>query len=77
MDPYWTRQFAVSGKDSHVGRVMPCLTRVAVMGGPGVPLVVDTHAGGTPLKKKLLPLLDRMDEVLGEDHPVRDPGQRR
>lgn len=65
-DPYWTRRFAKSGKVSRVGRVMPCLSRVAVMGGPGVPLVVDTYAGTTSLKKELLPLLDRMDDVLGE-----------
>ncbi|MBN2798685.1 MAG: transposase [Deltaproteobacteria bacterium] len=65
-DPYWTRQFASSGKVSRVGRVMPCLTRVAVMGGPGVPLVVDTHVGTVSLQKALLPTLQRMDEVLGE-----------
>lgn len=65
-DPYWTRQFASSGKVSRVGRVLPCLTRVAVMGGPGVPLVVDTYAGTVSLQKELLPTLRRMDEVLGE-----------
>lgn len=65
-DPYWTHRFSASGKVSRVGRVMPCLTRVAVMGGPGVPLVIDTHAGTVSLKKELLPLLDRMDEILGD-----------
>jgi hypothetical protein len=48
-DPYWTRFFAASGKVSRVGRVMPCVTRVAFMGGPGV----------------LLPLLARFEEVIG------------
>lgn len=65
-DPYWTRQFAASGKVSRIGRVTPCLTRVAVMGGPGVPLVVDTYAGTVSLQNQLLPTLERMDEVLGE-----------
>jgi hypothetical protein len=65
-DPYWTRHFAVSGKVSRVGRVMPCITRVAVMGGPGVPLVVDTHAGSVRLEDKLLPLLDRMEGIVGD-----------
>src|SRR5690606_30191672 len=64
-DPYWTRHYAASGKVSRVGRVMPCVTRLAVMGGPGVPLIVETHAGSRSLKKDLLPLLDRMDDVLG------------
>jgi hypothetical protein len=44
---------------------MPCLTRVAMMGGPGVPLVVETHAGSVSLKKELLPFLERMERVLG------------
>ena len=65
-DPYWTRHYALSGKVSRVGRVMPCLTRVAVTSGPGVPLVVETYAGTVSLKKRLLPLLDRLDRELGE-----------
>jgi len=64
-DPYWTHKFAVSGKVSRVGRVMPCLTRVALMGGPGVPLWVETRAGTVSLKKELLPFLARADKVLG------------
>lgn len=64
-DPYWTRAYAVSGKVSRVNKVMPCLTRVAMMGGPGVPLAVETHAGSVSLKKELLPFLERMERVLG------------
>lgn len=65
-DPYWTHQFAASGKVSRVGRVMPCLARVALMGGPGVPLWVETYAGSVSLKKELLPFLARAREVLGD-----------
>ena len=65
-DPYWTRHFAASGKVSKVGRVMPCLTRVALTGGPGVPLLVETSAGGVSLKKELLPFLQRAELILGD-----------
>ncbi|MEO2237110.1 MAG: hypothetical protein ABGW95_02550, partial [Candidatus Poseidoniia archaeon] len=64
-DPYWTRAFARSGKVSRVGRVMPCMTRVAIHGGQGVPLLVETHAGAASLKKRLLPMLERLDEAIG------------
>ena len=65
-DPYWTRNFAQSGKVSRVGRVMPCLSRVAITGGPGVPLVVETHAGTVQLKKRLVPLLRRLEGWVGQ-----------
>ena len=64
-DPYWTRRFAKSGKVSRVGRVMPCLTRVAISSGAGVGLVTQTLAGTASLKTHLLPLLERLDEYLG------------
>jgi hypothetical protein len=44
---------------------MPCLTRVAVMGGPGVPLVVETHAGSVSLKTSLMPCLERVEAAVG------------
>lgn len=65
-DPYWTHAYAVSGKVSRVNKVMPCLTRVAMTGGPGVPLAVETYAGSVSLKKELVPFLDRMEGVLGD-----------
>lgn len=64
-DPYWTRAFAKSGKVSRVGRVMPCLSRVAVSSGAGVALLIETVAGAAPLAKHMLPLLERLDEALG------------
>jgi len=65
-EPYWTRSFALSGKVSRVGKVMPCLTDVAVMGGAGVPLYVVTRAGTVSLKKELLPTLERVERVVGK-----------
>ena len=65
-EPFWTDAYAMSGKVSHVGRVMPCLTRVAITGGPGVPLLVETRAGTVSLKKELLPALDRFEAVVGK-----------
>ncbi len=64
-DPYWTRSFASAGKVSRVNRAMPCLTHVAVMGGPGVPLVIETHAGSASLKTALLPCLERVAAAVG------------
>ena len=64
-DPYWTRAFAKSGKVSKLGTVMPCLSRVAVHSGEGVPLLVATFAGAAPLKRHLLPLLARLAKAIG------------
>lgn len=65
-DPYWTHRYAASGKVSRVGKVMPCVTRVALMGGGGVPLVVETRVGAVSLKKELLPFLERVEAALGQ-----------
>ena len=64
-DPYWTQAFAQSGKVSRVGRVMPCISRVALNSGAGVPLLVETHAGAAPLKRSLGPMLDRLARAVG------------
>ncbi len=64
-DPYWTRRYAKAGPVSRIGKVMPCLTRVAIASGAGVPLLVETHAGVASLKKRLIPALARLDEILG------------
>lgn len=65
-DPYWTRRFALAGKVSQVGRVMPCLSRVYVHVGPGVPMAVDTFVGTVSLKKQLVPTLQRVESVVGQ-----------
>jgi hypothetical protein len=66
-DPYWTRAYALSGKVSRVGRVMPCLTRVALNSGAGVPLLVETHVGAAPLKRSLGPMLARLRTAVGPE----------
>jgi len=65
-DPYWTARFAKSGRVSRTGRVQPCLSRIVITSGPGVPIIVETVAGTAVLTRRLLSLLDEMDEVLGE-----------
>lgn len=65
-DPNWTRKFALASKVSRVGRVMPCLSRIYVHIGPGVPLAVDTFVGTVSLKKQLVPTLQRIEKVVGE-----------
>lgn len=70
-DPYWTSAFAKSGKVSRVGRVMPCLTRVAVNSGAGVPLLIETHVGAVSLKKRLLPMLKELSTAAGPAAQLR------
>ena len=69
-DPYWTRAYARSGKVSRVGRVMPCLSRVALHGGAGVPLLIQTFAGAAPLRRSLSPMLAQLREAVGEQASV-------
>ena len=69
-DPYWTRAYAQSGKVSRVGRVMPCLTRIALNSGAGVPLLVQTYAGAAPLKTALGPMLERLRVAVGPEAAV-------
>lgn len=52
-DPYWTQQFAKSGKVSRTGRVQPCLQRAVLTAGPGIPLRMETVAGTHELRKVL------------------------
>lgn len=64
-EPYWTGQFAKSGKISRCGRIGPCMSRVALMGGPGVPLIIKSASGSQSLKKMLPGLLEEADQALG------------
>lgn len=65
-DSYWTHRYARSGKVSRTGRVAPCLTRVTVTSGPGVPILMETYAGTVSLKKELPRLLNRVDALIGD-----------
>lgn len=64
-EPYWTWRYAQSGKVSRTGRVMPCLSRIALMGGPGCPLVVETVPGTVSLKKAFLDTLRSAEAIVG------------
>jgi hypothetical protein len=65
-DPYWTRQYALSGKVSGVGRVMPCVSQIAVSAGASPPLLIKTLAGQATLKTELAPVLRRLESIVGE-----------
>jgi len=64
-DPYWTERFTASGKVSRTGRVQPCLSRVCLSTGPGVPIFTEVLSGTAKLKDHLLDLLVRADRLLG------------
>ena len=65
-DPYWTERFAASGKVARTGRVQPCLTRVCVSAGPGVPILARVISGTGKLGSELWSLLSEADALLGE-----------
>jgi len=65
-DPYWTERFAASGKVARTGRVQPCLTRVCVSAGPGVPILARVISGTGKLGNELWSLLSEADALLGE-----------
>ena len=65
-DPYWTKYYSLSGKVSRTGKVQPCLCRLTVTGGPGIPVLMETYAGTVSLKTELPRLLERVDELIGE-----------
>jgi len=64
-DPYWTERFTASGKVARTGRVQPCLSRVSLSAGPGVPIFTEVVSGTVKLKDHLLELLGRADGLLG------------
>jgi hypothetical protein len=70
-DPWWTHEFARSGKVARVGRVMPCLSRLLLSGGAGTPLLVETFSGQASIRKQLPSLLTRVDDVLGKGKLAR------
>lgn len=66
-DPYWTRKYALSGKTSRTGRVAPCLSRISINAGPGVPFLMETFPGTISLKTELPRLLERVRGIVGDD----------
>ena len=64
-DPYWTERFTASGKVSRTGRVQPCLSRICLSTGPGIPIFTEVISGTVKLKDHLQALLCRSDQLLG------------
>lgn len=65
-EPHWTHKYALAGKVSRTGRVAPCLFRISVTAGPGVPLLIETYAGTVSLKQELPRVLERVDFAVGD-----------
>jgi hypothetical protein len=65
-DPYWTSRFARSGKVSRTNSTQPCLSRILVTSGPGVPIIVDTVAGSVSLRSRLRDVLQKLDQTVGD-----------
>jgi hypothetical protein len=61
----WTSLFTLSGKVSHLSRVMPCLTTTYVHTGAGTPQVVSVQSGSAPLAPRLLELVKQVETTLG------------
>lgn len=63
----WTSLFTMSGKVSKLNRIMPCITTTYIHTGAGVPLVASVQSGSAPLAPRLVDLVTRAEEILGED----------
>lgn len=65
-DPWWTEHYAMSGRVARTGRVQPCLTRVLVTSGPGVPIYAEVISGTGKMSTRLMSGLDAADKAVGE-----------
>lgn len=61
----WTSLFTLSGKVSHLSRVMPCITTTYVHTGAGTPLVASVQSGSAPLAPRLVQLVEETEAKLG------------
>jgi hypothetical protein len=60
----WTSLFTLSGKVSHLSRVMPCITTTYVHTGAGTPLVASVQSGAAPLAPRLVQLVEEAEAKL-------------
>ncbi len=60
----WSSLFTLSGKVSHLNRVMPCITTTYVHTGAGTPLVASVQSGSAPLAPRLVQLVDEAERKL-------------
>lgn len=63
----WTSLFTLSGKVSHINRVMPCITTTYAHTGVGTPLVLSVLSGSAPLAPRLVQLVAQAERVLETD----------
>ncbi|MHB8878568.1 MAG: hypothetical protein ACYC8T_33130, partial [Myxococcaceae bacterium] len=60
----WSSLFTLSGKVSHLNRVMPCITTTYVHTGAGTPLVASVQSGSAPLAPRLVQLVNEAERKL-------------
>ncbi|MBU0611786.1 MAG: hypothetical protein KKI08_28175 [Armatimonadetes bacterium] len=63
----WSSLFTLSGKVSHLNRVMPCIMTTYAHTGAGTPLVLSVQSGSAPLAPRLVDLVQRAENVLESD----------
>lgn len=63
----WSSLYMLSGKVSHLNRVMPCITTTYIHTGAGTPLVASVQSGSAPLAPRLLQLVENAEQTLGGD----------
>jgi hypothetical protein len=63
----WSSLYTMSGKVSHLSRVMPCITSTYVHTGAGAPIVASVQSGSAPLAPRLQALVERTEKMLEEN----------
>ena len=63
----WSSLFTLSGKVSHLNRVMPCITTTYAHTGAGTPVVLSVQSGSAPLAPRLVQLVAQAEKVLETD----------
>jgi transposase len=63
----WSSLYTLSGKVSHLNRVMPCITTTYVHTGAGAPLVASVQSGSAPLASRLQAIVENAEKQLGEE----------
>lgn len=63
----WSSLYTMSGKVSHLSRVMPCITSTYVHTGAGAPIVASVQSGSAPLAPRLHELVESTERLLDEE----------
>jgi hypothetical protein len=67
----WSSLYTLSGKVSHLNRVMPCISTTYIHTGAGASLVASVQSGGAPLAPRLLDIINATEKKLGEEKEIR------